>query len=244
MITSSEPLEGYAVSHQGMVRQSNQDAYWFDNRQGIYALADGVGGLPGGSQASRRAVNLIQARSGALASGQIGLRECLLAGHQAVVRLGKRLSPDLGIGTTLSLARIRGDLLELVHVGDCIVGLWRSGCFTRVSVDHVSAPVKIRNVEVRGGGRLEQYLGQDTVLRPQVLQMVLEAGDWIVLASDGLTKTVDDDEIGAIIGAQKNARKVCEGLVAMSNLRGGTDNTTVVAVHYRGSGETGGLREA
>jgi serine/threonine protein phosphatase PrpC len=230
MHTNAHSYRGYGLSHTGMVRRSNQDAFWIDSALGIVTLADGVGGLPGGAKASKRAIDFIRGRAHALASGQCHPHELVQGAHAAVRSLGKQISPELGIGTTLSIGVLRNQRLELAHVGDCVVYHWRLLKLTRLSESHVSKPITIKNKVVRGGERLERFLGQPAPLEVQTLSLDLIPGDWILLVSDGLTKTVDDEEIAAVMRIQNDPRKLCEALIVTSNNRGGPDNTTAVAI--------------
>ncbi|MCC5840773.1 MAG: serine/threonine-protein phosphatase [Opitutales bacterium] len=229
---SEAPLQcrAFGLTHPGMLRRSNQDAFWMDESAGVFSVADGVGGLPGGAKASQRAVDFVRGRAFALAAGECSAASVVLAAHEAIRALGHRISPGLGIGTTLSLGVLRDHTIELAHVGDCVVYRWSQGRLWRISESHVSQPVLIRNQVVRGGERLERFLGQPTPLEIQTLSVDFLPGDWMLIVSDGLTKTVDDDEIAAILHAQEDPKSLCEALVVISNIRGGPDNTTILAL--------------
>ena len=53
-------LSSYGITNQGKVRHTNEDALFIDEAHQVYAVADGLGGLPGGAQASQRIMQLLE----------------------------------------------------------------------------------------------------------------------------------------------------------------------------------------
>jgi protein phosphatase len=70
-------------------------------------------------------------------------------------------------------------------------------------------------------------------LDPEVRRLTLGRDDTLLLCSDGLTKHVDDQQIAAILDASGCSQEAVDGLVAMANERGGSDNITVIVARYR-----------
>jgi protein phosphatase len=78
---------------------------------------------------------------------------------------------------------------------------------------------------------LSSAIGGQT--EPQVDRIALEAGDVVLLCSDGLTKHVTDEGIRDRLMTMTSARQVCDALVADAIAGGGSDNITVVVVRQR-----------
>ena len=65
------------------------------------------------------------------------------------------------------------------------------------------------------------------------VEVVLDAGDRLLLCSDGLTNELDDGEIGDVLGADADAHGTAERLVGLANAAGGADNVTVIVIDVR-----------
>src|ERR1700678_1742724 len=115
----------------GRVRKENEDRIIFDEETQLFGVADGVGGLPGGAEAAQSTVEVVTAAVQQSQDGaQLDLGAVVGAANDAVVSLGLRLSPGLGIGSTLTLGCIRGARLKLAHVGDSRAFSLRDGLMT------------------------------------------------------------------------------------------------------------------
>jgi serine/threonine protein phosphatase PrpC len=53
-------LSSFGITNLGKVRHTNEDALFIDKAHQVYAVADGLGGLPGGAEASQRIVQLLE----------------------------------------------------------------------------------------------------------------------------------------------------------------------------------------
>jgi PPM family protein phosphatase len=162
-------------THQGMVRESNQDAYTLDESSGVYMVADGMGGRAGGEVASDLAVRTVSSevvqRLEQLISRDIGTKRALLAQfiNSASLRIYERsleLPHFRGMGTTATLLWIPPTLgrslpgrdvplllgtAVVAHVGDSRCYLLRAGFLYQITDDHslvneqVKAGVLLRN---------------------------------------------------------------------------------------------------
>jgi serine/threonine protein phosphatase PrpC len=84
----------------------------------------------------------------------------------------------------------------------------------------------MRNVVTNavGGGKV----GVD----PEVHKHTVQAGDVILLCTDGLSGEVMDDEIAAVLSSGVTPEQACRKLVDEANARGGSDNITVVVARF------------
>jgi len=223
----------------GNVRAENEDRYLFDEEAQLFGVADGVGGLPGGGEAAQEAVNVITAairEKGPYA--ELELAAVVVAANEAVAALGRRISPGVGIGTTLVMGCIRRSRLKLAHVGDSRAYFWRKGDFMCLTEDH-SVENEARRRRARGEvvyysesqkGALTRCIGQTVAPEVDVSDIPLITGDRFIFCTDGVTRMVADDELREIIGATDDPAAISRGLVTLAVTRGGPDNATVVAV--------------
>jgi protein phosphatase len=135
------------------------------------------------------------------------------------------------MATTLTMALLTGDTLEVAHVGHSRCYLHRQGRLNRVTRDHTMAEL------FAGQGvcspsyvhMLYNAIGGDLpAVKPELHRMTLEPDDLILLCTDGLTRHLADEEIAALLGRGGGAATTCEALVAAANAAGGEDNVTVV----------------
>jgi protein phosphatase len=232
-------LRAACFSDIGKVRKENEDRMLFDEAAHLFGVADGVGGLPGGGEAAQQAVDIVTA--GILAAGpaaELDLTKIVLAANDAVVALGMRISPGLGIGSTLTFGCIRGSRLKLAHVGDSRAFSWRNDEFICLTEDH-SVENEARRRRARGEvvyysetqrGALTRCIGQSLPPDVDLSDLPVLAGDRFVFCTDGVTRLISEREMKAAVAAAKNPAELARGLVDLAVQRGGPDNASVVAV--------------
>lgn len=219
----------------------------------LFVVADGVGGSAGGEKASAVAVNSLE---GFLLStlkwfhhfkgreGDQVLREFQQALGQADTKVFDEAArqPELrGMATTLTMAYSLGDELFVAHVGDSRCYLHRQGTLYQMTRDHTLAEDLVQ----RGGLLAEEAAkspyrhvitnvvgGTEHGVRIDVHKMHLEAGDLVLLCSDGLTEMLPAEEIAAVLQAESSPADACQRLVAAANDRGGKDNVTVLLARF------------
>lgn len=208
----------------------------------LVIVCDGMGGHTGGREASRAAVRTILAEVEAAPPGAPPgplLRAAVEAAGRAVWSIGGAEPEELRPGSTCVAALIHDGVAELAHVGDSRIYLVRDGLIEQLTRDHsmvqemVDAGLISREEAAvhPDANQITRALGMhpevDVELRSAPLP--LRAGDVLLLASDGLSDLVGDDEIARIVTERAAARPetVCAALVALANERGGWDNVTV-----------------
>ena len=220
----------------GMVRPKNEDAFYPERGGGgdrlLAAAADGMGGHPGGGAASRIAVIRAVMKTGAT------LKDRIEAADEAVLAAGLAVPGLAGMGTTLTLAEFGpGGQLALGHAGDCRAYLLRGGRLDQLTTDDNKAQElvdqgKITKEEARChpySSWLTQALGFDEALEVEEAVIDLEAGDRVMLCSDGLHGELPDGEILSLLGSGAPPDAV-RGLIEAANRAGGNDNITVMVV--------------
>lgn len=226
------------ATHVGNVRANNEDYYTVAD--GIWAVADGLGGHAGGEVASEVAVTaaIHHLQAGKFATAEDALPAAYRAAHLAILEAG-RLQPALAdMGTTLVLAwrddqsgirignvgdsrayRLADDKLELVTVDDNHAQeLYDAGVITAEQArDHP------------GRFWLSKALGLDRREVPEPRQHVLATPARLLLCSDGLNSEIPDDDIATLL-AGGTPQEASDRLVQAALDAGGNDNVTVVVV--------------
>jgi PPM family protein phosphatase len=224
-----------AATHQGMVRDSNEDSV-FPTASGessddvLVIVADGMGGHVAGEVASRIAIN-------AAASTDLDPADRVAAGNRAIREEVAR-DPGLdGMGTTMTLVQIEDSLAKFAHVGDSRAYLLRDGDLRQVTDDHTVAAEYVAKGQLSPEEAashpqrhmLVRTLGLTRFVNIDEVTVELKAGDRLLLCSDGLTEMVKDDAIARTL-VEGTPDEVVWKLVEMANNAGGVDNITVVVV--------------
>jgi protein phosphatase len=240
MINTMLSLRAAALSDIGRVRRDNEDRFLLDETNRVFGVADGVGGLPGGAEAAQQAVDDIGAALAGLRSP--GSRPDLVAivqhTNEVVAALGRKISPSMGIGTTLTMGCIVDGTLLIGHVGDsrCYGGS-RSG-WRRLTEDH-SVENEARLRRARGEvvyyheanrNALTRCIGQPTPPEVDVIAQPIAAGDRYLFCTDGVTRLLPDSEITSILWKSDQPTPTIAEIVGLAVRRGGPDNATGVVI--------------
>ena len=238
-------------SHVGKVRKNNEDycmgeiIQTEDDCIGIFALADGMGGHKKGEVASKIAVESIIdfLKENILKSCGIKmdyLDDVIKQGYNyANQKIFDKVSEDSsceGMGTTLVVAVIYKDDMIMANVGDSRGYLLHNDEFRRITRDHsvveelVNANL-ITEEEARVHPRRNQItraMGAEEIIIVDIFREKVEKGDMILLATDGLTGCVGDEDIKNIIKQDKDIKEICEDLINQANDNSGKDNISVI----------------
>lgn len=228
-------IKAHGLTNVGLVRESNEDNLLVDREHSVFAVADGVGGMPGGEVASAAAVKTLQEAINADPAGALSdLNGLVERAHRAVREAGQSFGGE-GICTTLTLAHIDGESISLAHVGDSFALHVHAGQCRALTREH---NIENETDDVRSLApfppryryALTRVLGQPEALVPDIKQASLALGDWLILATDGLTDLVEPNDVAGICTDGKSPEAAAEELVAAALERGGHDNITLVVV--------------
>lgn len=225
-------------SETGLVRPNNQDEILLDQANGLWLVADGMGGHAGGAHASRLASSTIQSAIGDGAS----LREAILAAHYAI-RSGQAEDADLGdMGTTVVAMLERGNRYEVAWVGDSRAYLfdWASGRLEQLTQDHnlaglmVEAGALSRAEAARHPRRhvLTDCLGLHGSQEPRIdrIEREWQRDQLLMLCSDGLSGELADEQIAAVLGEELALEEKIQRLLKRVQLAGARDNVSMILV--------------
>ncbi len=236
----------------GQVRSTNQDSLLVDEVQGLFIVADGMGGHAGGEIASSLAIREIKEYlsnvpiSDAMDEATIG--DILTAAvNHASGKIYERALEDpalKGMGTTLTLAKtLTTGTAHCAHVGDSRLYLWRSGIIYQISYDH-----SLVNEQVRAGiltkeeaeihhlkNVITRSVGYQEEEDIDTLSFAVEAGDRLLLCSDGLHGKVSDIELAKLIA--DGGKNSVGAMIDLANQRGGDDNVTALVIEINALGK-------
>jgi len=233
-------LTSYGTTNQGKVRHANEDSLFIDDAHQLYAVADGLGGLPGGAEASQRTVQLLEQTMRRVNSKEerVDLTELIIGIHQIVAKEGFDAHPFTGAGSTLTIAQIVGDQLLIGHVGDSAAYLLRGEDLEKLTIDHTMEQELIdRQGESARAIMPPEYphtltrcVGQGEILRVDNTRITVEAGDSLLLCTDGLNKVLSDEAIKEELARKQSPEETCRALTQMANDNEGPDNITIIVV--------------
>ena len=232
------------TTHVGQVRDGNEDNYV--SIDGLYFVADGMGGHSAGEVASEIAVRILQevyTDPKVRVSSPGLLADAISTANTAIFMEAMHDASKTGMGTTLTgLAVTNGPDNQIVvaNVGDSRTYLWRHGELRQITKDHSHVQTLVdrgaisraearvhfqRNIVLRAMG-IESWVDIDT------FPMTVEDGDRYIMCSDGLVDEADDDEIETEIRLSVSVQDLADRLVDLANRNGGRDNITVVVVDF------------
>ncbi|HVT74680.1 MAG TPA: protein phosphatase 2C domain-containing protein [Lacunisphaera sp.] len=234
-------LRFFAQSDIGRVRPENEDSFLSNETQQLYAVADGIGGLPSGAQASQMAVSVLEKLFQKIPAGQKpDYRHILGEINRQVFILGRVLSPQFGIGCTLTFAHLTGVKLHIGHVGDSSALRLRAKVLEQLTSDHtVENEMKERiargeamTMLLENRNALTRCIGQPPPLEAEVLTHTVLPHDRYLLATDGITRFLTANEIRDILQAVEEPKEAAAKLIDTANARGGLDNATAVVLFF------------
>jgi protein phosphatase len=233
-------LRGGAATDVGRVRQINEDRYLCDDEDGLYAVADGVGGHQAGEVAAQTAVETLQQT---FTDHSIeGLSSAVQQASEAVWRLAQTASEKRGMGTTLtSVALVLQDgeeQLGLANVGDSRAYLLQHGQLEQLTEDHSLVEEMVREGKLTREEAavhpqrsiITRALGMEPAIEVDTWQLIPYRGDRLLLCSDGLTNELSDERIAATLRQLADPRDAARDLVRQARAEGGGDNITVVVI--------------
>ena len=242
-----------ALSDVGMKRAMNQDAWkvlladdeGFSERGHCFIVADGMGAHAAGELASKMAVDevssLTEAPPDEVATPHEMMLHALREANFAIHTRGQAERQLFNMGTTCSSLLLRPEGALVAHVGDSRIYRCRDQRIDQLTFDHSLV------WEMRAAGQRDSdsssTIPRNVITRclgPQLeVDVDLEGffsvrpNDRFLLCSDGLTGRISDAEIGAIT-CQLDPEESVQFLVDLANLRGGSDNITVVVAQVVG----------
>ena len=240
-------LETYSATDIGRKRQLNQD-YVFSsakplgNMPNLFIVADGMGGHNAGDYASKctteTVVNEIQ--NSFEKNPTIIIKKAIKTANAKIRKEASENENLFGMGTTLVIATIIGKYLQVSNIGDSRLYLLNKDGLRQVTEDHslVEEMIRLGGLS-REDARLHpdkniitRAIGAKDEVEADFFTEELEAGNIVLMCSDGLTNMLEDKEIEAILLNPEKEELIQKGdaLIKAANENGGKDNIAVVLV--------------
>ena len=252
-------IEVAGLSHVGMKRTHNEDSYLLLPDEGLFCVADGMGGHASGEIASKMAIEEMADFFKMTARDQDATwpykmdksrnydeNRLATAIKLANMRIYERAATDpqyRGMGTTVVSLHFVPSAQSVVyagHVGDSRIYFQRQGILKQLTEDHsllndYLKAKKLTPEEIEAFPHknvIVRALGMKDTVQVDVTRMEPENGDIFLLCSDGLSGMVLDPEIQETLRTTTDIQQACEKLIGMANANGGNDNVTCILVRY------------
>ncbi len=233
--TRSIAWHSAASSHVGRVRKANEDAFYHSSEQGLWAVADGMGGLNRGDYASgvvaEALVHFVKASTLAASIRDLELK--LRDAHN----LCRTAFPGKPVGSTVAALFNYGAYVFYLWAGDSRIYRLRSGCLTPVTKDHSVAQDLIARGQLNTAQAefhpsahvLTRAVGVHQTLHLELDYGAVEAGDRYLICSDGLYNRMDADDLVPLLTGN-TAEEAVSALIDRALEKGGQDNITAIVV--------------
>lgn len=226
----------------GCVRDHNEDSLAV--APPLYVVCDGMGGHAAGEVASEIAVDVISQRAPEHADAA-ALGQAVEEANLAVIKAAREGVGRAGMGCTCTAAILEKERLVIAQVGDSRAYLLHQGKLQQLTRDHslvadLIEAGQITEAEARVHPQrsvITRALGSDPRTQPDLFEINVEAGDRLLLCSDGLSTMLEDPEIEKILKNASDPQRCAAQLVNEANGLGGYDNVTVIVVDVTGLAE-------
>ena len=226
--------EHFEKSDTGRQRRANEDSFFV--RAPLFVVADGMGGAQAGEVASRLAAETLARGLPDDGTAEQRLEARVREANSRIHEVSQGDRALNGMGTTITAAYLDGDELALAHVGDSRAYLLRDGELSRLTRDHTLVEELVRRGELTEEEAAEhpqrsiitRALGPEPDIDVDLRSHRVQAGDVLLLCSDGLTGMISEAEIEQILEDADSLGDAGRALVAAANEAGGRDNITVV----------------
>jgi len=231
----------------GVVRSGNEDAFLMVPDSGVFIVADGMGGHAAGEVASEMAVQIV-ARS---LDGVLGrsdeetaevIRKGIVEANSSIFQRTLVEQDKRGMGTTATAMVINGERYMIGHVGDSRAYLFRDAQLLQITKDHSYVQEQVdAGYLTPAQARTHPYsnvitrcVGANSDVAPDVYGGTLRPDDLFLIASDGLTGMLEDEDLLTILTSGRSPGELVDRLISEANRRGGLDNVTVIIVRIDG----------
>ncbi len=230
-----------SFSEKGCIRKNNEDSFLVLPSQGLYAVADGMGGHRAGEVASSTALQELEKwaprfvglEDQALESG---LTEAFVQANRVVYESSTTEPENAGMGTTLTVLLVRSKTVVIAHVGDSRAYLWRDEALTSLTTDHslVGELVRLEQISLEEAEKhpqrhvLMRAVGADQEIELDCRSISLQTGDVFLLCTDGFSNMISNQELAQELIEPGSWEGRFEKLRKLTLERGAPDNFTAL----------------
>lgn len=238
----TEHLAWGARTDVGLVRDHNEDSFLC--RAPLFAVSDGMGGHAAGEVASSIAIQTI-AREAPATADSAALGAAVESANMDVITAPESGRGREGMGCTATACVIEDDKMAVAHVGDSRLYLLHKGTLVRVTHDHSFVEELVDAGEITADEArvhpsrsvITRALGSDPNMYADHFTLDVEAGERVVLCSDGLSSMIGDAEIEDLCVTSASPQTCADALASAALVAGGHDNVTVIVVDILNDGK-------
>ncbi len=229
-------------SDVGLIRGHNEDSYLI--RPPLFAVSDGMGGHAAGEVASSIAIHTLAQQAPATADSA-ALGAAIEAANTDIIVAPETGRGREGMGCTLTACLIENDKMAVAHVGDSRLYLLHKGTLVRVTHDHSFVEELVDAGEITpdearvhpSRSVITRALGSDPDMYADHFTLDVEAGERVILCSDGISSMIPDAELEDICVTSASPQVCADALVSAALVAGGHDNATVIVVDILDDGK-------
>ena len=238
-------MKVYSATDVGQKRKMNQDYVFTSedavgNLPNLFVVADGMGGHNAGDFASSHAVEILvdEIRKDADYNPVKVIRHAIETANTEIIEQAQKDEGLRGMGTTMVVSTIVGQYAYVANVGDSRLYVVQ-GQIQQITKDHSLVQEMVRLGEIspeearnhRDKNIITRALGAEKTVDIDFFDLKLEAGDTILMCSDGLSNMVDDRKMEEIIlDSEMELTEKGKTLIREANLNGGKDNIAIILV--------------
>ncbi len=248
-VVRSANEDAVAVLHSSEARLEASDDF------AVIVLADGMGGMAAGEVAAEMTIAAVrdfflrrapftdlmlnkEVKAEPPVAWTALVADSLREANRVVFEESRRMESKRGMGCTAEVLLIDGRKVHIGHVGDSRTYHVRGGRIVQVTQDQtlVSQLVALGQLTEAEAERhpqrseLQQAVGGRRDVYPDQYTLTLEAGDWLLVCTDGLSNQLKKNEMASVIQSAGSAEKAARRLVNRAIVNGAADNVTVVAI--------------
>ncbi len=229
------------LNEDSVISIQPEDQKVMESKGILFVVADGMGGHSRGEVASQLAVTIIrdvyyQQESDDLeASLQLALEQANTRLYNENMAMSPKPEPDQMMATTCVAAVVQGDTVYVANVGDSRAYIVRDRQPHQISLDHSVVAQQLRDGLITkeqakdhpDRNKIYRCLGEKDVVEVDTFSAKVQAGDLLLLCTDGLSELVPEEEVVTIV-QQYEPQESVQRLIERANEMGGKDNITAV----------------
>lgn len=241
-------MQYWGITDPGCTRTQNQDAYQIeklDRNTLLCIVCDGMGGAKSGNVASTLAVDVFvqevkRTWVPAMDPGKVDqmLSNAVKLANFTVYDQAQQFEEFTGMGTTLVAALVHGKSATIVNVGDSRTYSVKRDGVRQLTKDHSLVQMMVSRGELTpeqartypGKNLITRAIGTESVVECDIFHRRMDAGECLLLCTDGLSNLVDEQEILFEVVHGANKQGSCERLLDIAKYRGAPDNVTCVLI--------------
>ncbi|CAN5673635.1 N/A [soil metagenome] len=230
----------------GRLRRGNEDNLHIDLANGLFLVADGMGGHAAGEVASELAKETLAEVLPRVLTGSpdesavhVALRQSVLLAHNRILQRCDEDPRKRGMGTTLTCCVLTSDgRCQVAHIGDSRLYRYRENVLEQLTHDHTWVQQEVDAGRLKPAAApnhplshiVTRVLSDDVTPAVDIFTTDVRPGDLLVLCSDGLYNMVPNDGISKILRESADLSEQVKTLITAANRAGGADNITVVLI--------------